>query len=54
MSISRQHLHELIDHIADERLPEITDQLTRFYDEELSDSELHEIELAKQRIAQGE
>ena len=57
MSIARQRLHELIDQIADERLPEVIDLLSRFYEEDqelLSESELHEIDLAKERIAKGE
>ena len=57
MSIQRQRLHEIIDQIADEKLPKIVDLINFIYEEEqeeLSLNELAEIDHAKQRIANGD
>lgn len=57
MSTARQRLHEMIDKNSDEKLSEVFDLLSRFYEEEeegLSESELRKIVLAKERIAKGD
>lgn len=57
MSVSRKHLHEIIDRISEERLPSMNELLKRIYEEEeeeLSPKELAELDEAKKRIQEGE
>lgn len=57
MTISRKTLHDIIDKIADDRLPMVSDLLNQIYEEEheeISSEESSKIEAARQRIFQGE
>lgn len=55
MAISREELHHIIDQIPEDKLPSISELLTRIYEEiQISPEEAAEIDAAKKRIVNGE